>query len=156
MPMKKRTDTLLMGIKSLTYLFSMPLHQMGDVVVTGDPESAKRHLEEFPGDPIGLEASVNHYHLEDYIKGLRLKPKAHRRLLMTLAEALVMVWSERLVRFIGERAAIFYVGGADTVVIRFHVDRPSAEPWAALTPAFMRKERLRVYRSTGGVVQRIL
>jgi hypothetical protein len=156
MPKKTPTDTLLAVITNLTHLFSIPLQQMGDAVLTGSASSAERHLREFPGDPIGLEATVNHYHLEDYIKGPRLKPRAQRQLLMTLAEALMRVWSERLLPFLGDRAAIFYLGGTDTVVIRFHVERPDTEPWTTLTPAFMKKERLRVYRSAGGAVERIL
>jgi hypothetical protein len=156
MPGKTPTDTLLAVIKNLTHLFSIPLRQMGDAVLTGSAHSAARHRKEFPGDPIGLEATVNHYHLEDHIQGPRLKPRAQRQLLMTLAEALMRVWSERLVRFLGDRAAIFYLGGADTVVIRFHVERPGTEPWTTLTRAFMKQERLRVYRSAGGVVERIL
>jgi hypothetical protein len=158
MPRKTPTDKLLVLTKSLIELFSMPFHEVGDTVLTGvagDPRDGERFLDTYPGDPIGAEAFANHYHLEDYIEGLRLKPRAQRRLLMTLAEALVTVWSERLVRFLGGRFAIFYIGGRDTVFIRFHVERPGTKPWASHEPAFIKKERLRVYRTAGCVVERI-
>ena len=164
MPRKKTpTDKLLVVTRSLIDLFSMPFHAVGDTVLTGDAGDARdardarrteRFLNSFP-DPIGAEAFANHYHLEDYVKGLRWQPGGQRRFLMTLAEALVKVWSERLVRLLGERSAIFYIGGRDTVFIRFHVERPGAEPWTSHEPAFIKKERLRVYRTTGGVVERI-
>jgi hypothetical protein len=158
MPRKTPTDRLLVLAKSLIELFSMPFHAVGDTVLTGeagDPSAAERFLNSYPGDPIGAEAFANHYHLEDYIEGLRLERRAQRRFLMTLAEALVKVWSERLVRLLGERSAIFYIGGGDTVFIRFHVERPGAVPWTSHEPAFIKKERLRVYRTTGGGVERI-
>jgi len=158
MPRKTPTDKLLVMSRNLTDLFSMPFFAVGDAVLTGDAAEAihaERFLDSYPGNPIGAEAFANHYHLEDYVEGLRLEPRAQRRFLMTLAEALVKVWSERLVRLLGERSAIFYIGGRDTVFIRFHVERPGAAPWTSHEPAFIKKERLRVYRTTGGVVERI-
>jgi hypothetical protein len=157
MPRKTPTDKLLVLTKSLIELFSMPFHAVGDTVLTGEAGDARRTercLNSFT-DSIGAEAFANHYHLEDYLEGLRIKPAARRRLLMTLAEALVKVWSERLVRLLGERSAIFYIGGSDTVYVRFHVERPGAKPWTSHEPAFLKKERLRVYRTTAGVEERI-
>jgi hypothetical protein len=157
MPRKTPTDKLLVLTKSLIELFSMPFHAVGDKVLTGDagdPKDAERFLNSYPGNPIGAEAFANHYHLEDYVEGLRLKPRAQRRFLMTLAEALVKVWSERLVRLLGERSAIFYIGGTDTVLIRFHVERPGKR-LTALTLSYVKRSRLQVYRTTGGVVERI-
>jgi hypothetical protein len=158
MPAKTPTDKLLVVTRNLMELFSMPFHAVGETVLTGDagdPGAAERFLNSYPGGPIGAEAFANHYHLEDFIKDLHLEPRARRRFLMTLAEALVKVWSERLVRLLGERSAIFYIGGRDTVLIRFHVERPGAAPLTSHEPAFIKKERLRVYRTTGGVVERI-
>jgi hypothetical protein len=158
MPRKKTpTDKLVVVTRSWIDLFSMPFHEVGDTVLTGDAGHAgrtERFLNSF-SDPIGAEAFANHYHLEDYVKGLRWQPGGQRRFLMALAEALVKVWSERLVRLLGERSAIFYIGGRDTVFIRFHVERPGTVPWTSHEPAFIKKERLRVYRATGGVVERI-
>jgi len=157
MPRKTPTDKLLVVTRSLIDLFSMPFHAVGDTVLTreaGDARRTERFLNGFT-DSIGAEAFANHYHLEDYVKGLRWQPGGQRRFLMTLAEALVKVWSERLVRLLGERSAIFYIGGSDTVFIRFHVERPGAAPWTSHEPAFLKKERLRVYRTTAGVVERI-
>jgi hypothetical protein len=59
------------------------------------------------------------------------------------------------VRLLGERSAIFYIGGSDTVYIRFHVERPGTKLWTSHEPAFFKNERLRVYRTTGGIVERI-
>ena len=158
MPRKKTpTDKLLVVTRSLIDLFSMPFFAVGDAVLTGDAAEAihaERFLDSYPGNPIGAEAFANHYHLEDYVEGLRLEPRAQRRFLMTLAEALVKVWSERLVRLLGERSAIFYIGGKDTVLIRFHVERPG-QRLTALTPSYVKRARLRVYRTTGGVVERM-
>ena len=95
MPRKTPTDKLLVLTKSLIELFSMPFHAVGDTALTGDagdPRAAECFLDSYPGDPIGAETFANHYYPEDFIKELRLQPRAKRRFLMTLAEALVKVW----------------------------------------------------------------
>jgi hypothetical protein len=142
-------------VERLVCLFAMPFYELDDAVLAGDEREGRRHAEHFHDDPTGLEAFVNHYHLQDYVKGIRLDQKALRRLLISTGEALVMVWSERLVRLLGERRVLFYLGGKTDVVLRFHLERSGA-PWVELKPALLKRERMRVYRAGGGDVERLV
>jgi hypothetical protein len=49
------------------------------------------------------------------------------------------------------RTVLFYIGGrtADSLTLRFHVERDDGREWLDLADgAFLRKERIRVYRAT--------
>lgn len=136
------------ALSKIASLFAIPLFEMGGAILSGNPEDAKRHTAEFPGDLVGLEAFVNHYHLEDYVGEFHLEPRQQRRVLNRLAETLALVWSERLVKIIGNRTALFYLGGSDSVVVRFHLERTDEVPWADLNPDFLKRSRIRVFRSS--------
>ncbi len=144
------------ALRKLTSLFSMPLFVLGDTVLSGDFKEANRHRASWdPDDPIGLEAFVNHYHLEDFVEEFSLEPRRKRRELNRLVDALVLVWAERMTGILGERAALFYVGGEEDVIVRFHVDRPGAVPWMSPDSAFIKKARMRIFRTSRSGLERI-
>ncbi|MEP7012500.1 MAG: hypothetical protein ABJC13_19440 [Acidobacteriota bacterium] len=144
------------ALRRLSELFAMPLFELNSTLLTGDLKEAERHFSDWdPNDPIGLEAFVNHYHLEDYIRELGLDPKKERRELNRLADALVLVWLERLTGILGERTLLFYVGGEQDVIVRFHVERPGSVPWMNLDPAFIKKARMRIFRASRSGLERI-
>ena|SRR5712691_7093640 len=119
----------------------------GCLVIDGD--EARRHRESFINDDTGLEAFVNHVHLEDVVEQM-LRPRgAGRRVLMSIGEDLIKVWSERLLPILNGREVLFYLGGKDTVAIRFHVVRQGQPTWVRLDDtAFMEKEGTSVWRLT--------
>jgi hypothetical protein len=143
-------------LKRLAVLFAMPIHQSGDALLLAiDAKEAERHCTEFPGDVTGLEAFVNHYHLSDFVSGLVLKPKSKRRQLKQLGQAVVTVWAERITHLLGERTALFYLGGREDISVRFHLERDGMPPWAPLEPAFLRKERMAIFRASSTGLRRI-
>jgi len=156
--MRQKHDSLSAAaiVKKIASLFGMPIYELDGALLTGDPKRGKRHAADFPGDPIALEAFVNHYHLSDYVGGCGLEPRAHRQMLTSLADAVVLVWSERLAKFLVNRSVLFFVGGTDDVIVRFHVEREGGAAWAPLEPAFLRKERIRVFRATSDGLERIV
>ncbi|HEV7672034.1 MAG TPA: hypothetical protein VGS22_26230 [Thermoanaerobaculia bacterium] len=145
------------ALRRLSGLFAMPLFELNGIILTGDLKEAQGHFSSGePDDPIGLEAFANHYHLEDYVRELGLDPRKRRRELNRLADALVLVWTERLMGILGERTLLFYVGGEEDVIVRFHVERPGGRPWMALDdPAFIKKARMRVFRVSRSGLERI-
>jgi len=142
-------------LKRLALLFAMPIHQHGDALLLASAKEAERHHTEFPGDATGLEAFVNHYHLCDFVSGLSFDPRSKRRQLKQLGQAVVTVWSERIAHLLGERSALFYLGGRENIAVRFHVEREGVPPWAPLDPTFLRKERMVVFRASSAGLQRI-
>lgn len=144
------------ALKKIASLFAVPLFAVGGVVLSGDPKEAKRHFtSKDPSDPVGLEAFVNHYHLEDYVEEFSLEPRRKRRELNRLADALILVWAERLAGILAERTALFYAGGEEDVIVRFHLERPDEPPWMSLDPDFVRKARMRVFRASRSGLERI-
>jgi hypothetical protein len=142
-------------LKRITRLFAMPIHEVDGALLTGDLREARGHRESCSGDFIALEAFVNHYHLSDFIDGLTLEPKDKRRILTSLADAVVVVWSQRLTHLLADRSVLFYVGGREDVTVRFHVERPDSPAWAPFDPAFLRRERMRVFRASTSGLQRV-
>jgi hypothetical protein len=111
-----------------------------------DREEAERHRGAFLDDPNGLEAFVNHVHVEDLLAGALRPTGRDRAALDAIGIALLRVWAERLHRSFPEQPAIFYLGGTDSVSLRFHLHRPDAAPWVALDDlTYLRNERVSVW-----------
>lgn len=139
--------TLLQALSGAARLFAMPIASAGASIILGDRKAATRTASSFQGDPTALEAFVNHVHLDDLLGGLPLSTDGAREALVALGRALVEVYTERARPFLGGRELIFYLGGRDTVSLRFHVFRGSEEAWARLDDAdFLEQERCEVIR----------
>jgi hypothetical protein len=136
----------------LAELFAIPFHRERGVLLAGDLDRALRHWDEFPGDPTGLEAFVNHFHLDD-LAGDSAAGPVKRKDLMRLGESLVSVWASRLAPT--EEPVVFYLGGRDGVVLRFHLVRPGAKPWIPADAHLLAKERLRVFELKDSTLRRV-
>lgn len=143
-------------IRKVADLFAAPIAQIDGMVVLVDRAELERHEAHFKGDKTALEAFVNHVHLEDLVSGLRQPAGNARREALRLGELLIRVWSERVAGITGsDLALLFYLGGTEDVVVRFHVERANEHPWIAISKKEARSLKLRVYRLRGGEVTRL-
>jgi hypothetical protein len=95
-------------------------------------------------DPIGVESLMNKYYVRD-LTGY-VFDQDDRENLMPVGRALVKVWAERIaLRFPGRRV-LFFLGGEEAVILRFHVRREGQHDWTDIEDRrFLRKARLEVY-----------
>ncbi len=50
---------------------------------------------------------------------------------------------------LGERQVLFYLGGQDTVALRFHIDRNDGKSWVDISDSnFLEQEQLKIFRIT--------
>lgn len=139
---------------SLAKLFSLEISTRGDAVVLGDQAEAARHAQAFAGDPTGLEALVNHWHLEELFVGARLDRAGRRRAALRLGRRLAGVLAERLALRFGDRPFIFLLGGENDVVLRLMSIRTDAPPWFPYEdPRQRRRFRLLAFRAAGGTLE---
>jgi hypothetical protein len=106
-------------------------------ILKGDPN--RRHE-----DPISVESVVNKYYVT-HLAG-DVFDEDDRDNLMPIGRALIKVWAERIAfRFPGRRV-LFFLGGEESVIVRFHVRREGQHDWASLEDRkFLRKAHLEVY-----------
>jgi hypothetical protein len=133
-------------VAALADLFAIPFSDTSGRVVAGDANRATRHLSSYPDDPTGYEAFVNHFHLEDTLM-IPYSDGAIRALLVEVGRDLVKAWAGRLQAAFPEHSFLFYLGGTDSVALRFHVDRGDGREWANLNDrSFLRAEQIDVFR----------
>jgi hypothetical protein len=136
--------------------FTTPIQECGDAVLAGQPAAIERHLTDFPGDPTALESFVNHLHIEDLTTGMLGVKGADRLALLAVGRALIHVWAERIRHLPRPRAILFYLGGLDTVGLRFHVFRDQKAAWLDLTsPEFIRGEAIEVYLADAEGIRKV-
>jgi len=117
--------------------------------VVGDLASIEHHQSSFPGDPTGFEAFVNHIHLEDIFSGLISPIGEEREILLKIGKSIITVWGDRMAGILGERQVLFYLGGQDTVALRFHIDRNDGKSWVDISDSnFLEQEQLKIFRIT--------
>lgn len=141
----------------ISHLFAARFHEYEDAILIENPIRIQRHTRVFGPDHSGLEAFVNHVHLEDACASVLL-PRSHgRRALMDIGRMLVITWGERMRPMLKDRQAIFYLGGEDSVTLRFHVDRADGMGWLDLNSnRLVKKERMELYRVDPSQILRLL
>jgi hypothetical protein len=101
------------------------------------------------GDPVSIESTMNKCYVVDLV-GHALDNDA-REELMAYGRAIIRVWSERIaLRFPG-REVVFYLGGSESVVLRFHVRRPGIKDWVdCANEERLSAARMEVYKVRDG------
>ncbi len=151
-----RPAPLPQELVALANLFGVTFSSLDECVVVGDVAKAGRLRPLFPDDPVGLEALVNHVYLEDLFHSMVVPKGELRRALVKIGQTLISVWHERMAPLLDGREVIFYLGGRDTVAIRFHLVRDSSPSWLDLSDAsFVRRERVRVFRGSPDGLERV-
>jgi len=155
--MKRRLpEAVRQVLANLSEAFTTPIQEYGGAVLAGQPTIIERHLALFPGDPTALESFVNHLHIEDLAGGFLGVKDADRLVLLAIGRALIHVWAERMRQLPRAREILFFLGGADTVSLRFHVFRGEKAAWLDLTsPGFIRDEGFEVYLANGEGIRKI-
>lgn len=156
MAMKMTNTTARRALKALAETFSVRLFEIDGCVVI-DEDEFHRHRQSFLRDPTGLEAFVNHLHLEDVTGELLPLEAGNRATLVQIGEQVIRVWADRLSAILKERQAMSYLGGADTVPVRFHLLRRESAAWLDLADlAFLRKERITAWLLTRSGLELVL
>jgi hypothetical protein len=141
-------DILSMGLGFLAERFAIPLHCTADAVFAGDIPFVYKRDRASIEDFTGLESDINSFRMHDLVGGV-LEDKGHdRRVLRQIGRALIHVWADRLRGLAPDRSFLFYLGGRDTLFLRFHTERSSIPHWTDITDLrFLRRCRIEVYRS---------
>lgn len=149
MPRRIELHRAVKGLEQLLTMLALPVHEVSGALVIGDLNAIMRSLSEFSGDVIAFEAFVNHVHLEDVLNGI-LKPLGEERvILMRLGASMLNILADKLQPFLTDRNVLAYVGGADTVALRFHTESCEGRNWVDLSDVdFLIREQLWVFRIT--------
>lgn len=155
--MKGRSpDSLRQILANVSDAFTTPIQEYGDAVLAGQPAAIERHLTSFPGDLTALESFVNHLHIEDLTTGMLGVKDEDRLALLAVGKALIHVWAERIRQLPRPRAVLFFLGGLDTISLRFHVFRDQKAAWLDLTsPGFIRDEAIEVYLADAEGIRKV-
>jgi hypothetical protein len=105
-------------------------------------------------DPIGTEATMNKRYVWDLMGGL-IDVDA-RDDLMTFGRAIMRIWSERIALRFPDMPVLFYLGGSESVILRFHVRRSGLPDWIELSEGdFLTESKLEVYELRHGQLLRM-
>ena len=108
-----------------------------------------------PSDPVAFEATMNKRHLPD-ILGIRDDSET-RSALVAVGRALIKTWAERIALRFPTRTVAFYLGGSDSVVIRFHERRSGHPDWINWDDrTFLRASALEIYELSAGGLARVV
>ncbi|KAB8144385.1 hypothetical protein F8S13_05790 [Chloroflexia bacterium SDU3-3] len=140
--MQDPAELLRNSMESLSMLFSMKFKQIGGVVVVTNNLNMKFFAEKMISDPVGYEASENHFHL-DYMISRDLS----RKVLMDIGKGIIFVWNERIHTMIDDNV-IFYLGGDDSIILRFHLERGDDYWLPPHNTGLLKREKMAVLRGT--------
>jgi len=146
----------LLAAQRFADLAAEPLIQIGEAYLIGDQVESSLPFRS-DADLTRLEHSENHFHLADVFGIAPSKIEMFRDQLMSLGERLVKIWHDRI-RATGTQApVVFYLGGEEDVIIRFHLER-SVGPWLSSVQDhdFLVQSKVRMYRGEGRTVQRLV
>ena len=80
-------------------------------------------------DPVSVESTMN----KRYVADLSRIDENARDPLMRVGRAIIYTWSERIALHFPGREVAFYLGGSESVILRFHVRRPGLTDWTNLS-----------------------
>lgn len=150
------TKELRTAIDAVVDSFVQPFVDDGDALFAASALPWLYAQRKGAADITGIEATVNTFHIRHFTDGAITDKGPDRRSLMKLGRALIQVWSARLQGQLQQRTLLFYLGGRDEVLLRFHVERPEVPNWTDISDSqFFRRRRLEVYRATATSVERI-
>lgn len=153
----KQREQMIRAMESLAELSALPFHRVGDAILMGNLDTIQRKLDSYPDDITGLESFVNHVHLEDTLSNLLQTSGEERAILFRIGISIIKTWSERIKYLLDDREVLFYLGGKDTVSLRFHIDRKDGQGWVDLSDVeFLKREQLSVFRVNRSGITAIL
>jgi len=105
-------------------------------------------------DPVDVEATLNKRHLTDLVPGAVFENSYEK--LMACGRAIIKIWSERIALHFPSHVVLFFLGGAEDVVLRFHVRRKGIADWTDLNDRdFLISNRLEIYELRGERLEKI-
>lgn len=141
--MQDPADLLKNSMESLSTLFSMKFKKVeGILIATTNLNSRKTSVNQPISNPVWYESTMNHYHL-DYMISRDLS----RKVLMDIGKGIIFVWNERIHTVIDDNV-IFYLGGDDSIILRFHLERGDDFLMPPHNTAPLKREKIAVFRGT--------
>jgi hypothetical protein len=139
---------VLRGVDGISWLLLRPVVKIGSALVLGDRQTLLSRRLAFEGDDVEFEIFENHFHLEDVTGGILQVTGKERETLARLGYAVMLVIYGKLKPFLHKNNVLFYIGGRDTVMLRFHTEVTDRnwidiEDWSLLE-----RENVRVFRAT--------
>jgi hypothetical protein len=105
-------------------------------------------------DAISVETTLNKRYIKDLVTPA-VAADQHDAL-MRCGRVLVRAWAAQLTTRFPAATILFFLGGSEDVIVRFHVERPPSPNWADLSDtSFLHAARLEVYRLNDGVLTRV-
>jgi hypothetical protein len=106
------------------------------------------------GDPVSIEATMNKRYLSELI-GDAISASS-RADLMRYGRAIIQIWSERIALRFPDRVVVFYLGGSESVLVRFHARRLGVPDWADLADrAFLSASLIEVFELRNGNLNKV-
>lgn len=95
-------------------------------------------------DAVDVEATMNKRYVIDLVGNIvRIDDRAA---LMECGRTIMQVWVERIALRFPERDVRFYLGGSESVILRFHVRGPGVADWVDVTDReFLSRSSIEVY-----------
>lgn len=133
------------GLQSLLHTFQHDIVERGGLLLLRTQQIMEWDLESVPvEDPVDVESTMSKRYVSE-LAG-ELIDGSSREQLMVCGRAIVQVWAERIAARFPGRNVLFYLGGEEDVIVRFHVRRPGIYDWLDLEDRpFILRSRLEVY-----------
>ncbi len=140
--MTPRSTTVQSVTDALVYSFCHEIVEVDGVLLLSTEQVLNGRGRLVDDDLVGIESTMN----KRYVADLSRLDENARETLMTVGRAIMLVWSERIaLRFPG-RDVLFYLGGSESVILRFHVRRPHLTDWTDLSDReYLTASMLEVY-----------
>lgn len=142
------------ALRSLLHTFCHDLIDRDGMLLLSTRQVREWQVEAGTVDPVDVESSMNKRYVSelvgDFVAG------DARDELMVCGRAIIQVWAERIAVRFPERHVIFYLGGSDAVIVRFHVRRDGVHDWLDLDDRqFLLQSRIEVYELRDRCLQQI-
>ncbi len=140
---------------TLVETFSHPIIEVDEMLLLETEQARHTSSSALKSDRVSVEATLNKRYVADLV-GHAFVDDANRDELMICGRAIMHVWSECIaLRFPG-RVVVFYLGGRESVILRFHVRRPGVREWTDLSDReFLSQSLIEVFLLEDGKLERL-
>jgi hypothetical protein len=107
-------------------------------------------------DRVGAEATLNKRYVVDLLDLTNVRCDEVREELTQCGMKLIEIWASRISLEFPSKVVVFYLGGSEDVILRFHVRRDGVRDWTDLNDRqFLLSSHLQVYELRSGKLRLI-
>ena len=142
------------GLRCLLHTFGHEIIDCHGMLLLSTDQVRNWELDGAPVDAVDVEATMNKRYVAELVGDL-IEADA-REELMACGRSIIQIWAERIALRFPERNVIFYLGGSESVIVRFHTRRHGVDDWLDVTDRqFVLQSRLELYELRDRRVNRI-